>query len=83
MRVRLRVLVPGTRVRVRRPGQVSVACGSSVTGWLAPASSIPPTACGRNVTQPEHGPSHDPFVIVLLGHGLCWPINERSPKWMH
>jgi hypothetical protein len=47
MRVRLRVLVPAPEFGFAGPAQVSVACGSSVTGWLAPASKIPPTACGR------------------------------------
>jgi hypothetical protein len=43
MRVRLRVLVPGTRVRIRHPGQGSAAPGWSMAASLAPAVMIPPT----------------------------------------
>jgi len=48
MRVRLRVLVPGTPVRIRRPGPGSAACGWSVAASLAPAPMIPPTTCATS-----------------------------------
>jgi hypothetical protein len=48
MRVHLRVLTPGTGFGSAGPALGSGAPGSSVTGWLAPASRIPPTSCVRS-----------------------------------